>query len=191
MKINSIKLVDFRRFSDLTIDLNDNLKKIVALVGPNGCGKSSIFDAFLEKGRDFMDMGGATAQYLSKLHYKNIPNPNYYRGSAVTINAEGVINAKSFYVRSSYRHNGSFNVSTIEKLNEITQDPHPKYTAELDSRLQQNYKRLWGSMFDEFQDGDRFGKELRAEHLSEINTILRRVLDIQISDFGNIIDGRG
>lgn len=44
MKIKSIKLSHFRRFTDLTINLGDSPKKIIALVGPNGCGKSSIFD---------------------------------------------------------------------------------------------------------------------------------------------------
>ena len=47
MYIKKIRLVDYKRFHDLTIDLGDNPKRIVALVGPNGCGKSSIFDAMI------------------------------------------------------------------------------------------------------------------------------------------------
>lgn len=38
---------DYKRFHDLTIDLGNTPKRIVALVGPNGCGKSSVFDAML------------------------------------------------------------------------------------------------------------------------------------------------
>ena len=48
MYIKKIRLVDYKRFHDLTIDLGDNPKRIVALVGPNGCGKSSIFDVYKE-----------------------------------------------------------------------------------------------------------------------------------------------
>ncbi len=191
MKITKVKLKDFRRFTDLTIDLSGDSKKIVALVGPNGSGKSSIFDAFLEKSRDFDDMGGADQKYLSKLIYKLIPSSDYSRTNAIELFTDGTLNNKSFYVRSPYRHNGSFNVVSLEKLGEVTKDARPKYTAELDSRLQQNYKRLWGQMFDQFQNGSKPGTELRAELVDEINGMLSRILDIQISDLGNIIDGRG
>ena len=48
MKITSIKLKNgYKRFKDLTIDLGDNPARIVALIGPNGCGKSSVFDGML------------------------------------------------------------------------------------------------------------------------------------------------
>jgi len=47
MFIKSISMKDFKRFHNLTIDLGDKPKRIVALVGPNGCGKSSVFDAML------------------------------------------------------------------------------------------------------------------------------------------------
>ena len=45
MLITSIKLKNgYKRFKDLTIDLGDYPSRIVALVGPNGCGKSSVID---------------------------------------------------------------------------------------------------------------------------------------------------
>ena len=47
MKIKKLHLKKYKRFSDLTIDLGETPKRIIALVGPNGCGKSSVFDAML------------------------------------------------------------------------------------------------------------------------------------------------
>ncbi len=44
MKIKSIKLKNFRRFKDLTIELPETAR-LVVMIGPNGSGKSSVFDA--------------------------------------------------------------------------------------------------------------------------------------------------
>jgi predicted ATPase len=45
MKIKSIKLKDFKRFTDLTIEGLPETAQLVVMIGPNGCGKSSVFDA--------------------------------------------------------------------------------------------------------------------------------------------------
>ena len=40
MKIKSIKLSDFKRFTDLTIEGLPETAKLVVMIGPNGSGKS-------------------------------------------------------------------------------------------------------------------------------------------------------
>ena len=45
MKIKSIHLKDFKRFTDLKIEGIPETAKLVVMIGPNGCGKSSVFDA--------------------------------------------------------------------------------------------------------------------------------------------------
>lgn len=46
MKIKRIHLDKFKRFTDLTVEGIPKTAKLVVLVGPNGCGKSSLFDSF-------------------------------------------------------------------------------------------------------------------------------------------------
>ena len=46
MKIQEVHLNKFKRFTDLTIKDIPESVKLVVLVGPNGCGKTSIFEAF-------------------------------------------------------------------------------------------------------------------------------------------------
>jgi len=48
MHISCLHLKNYKRFNDLTIDLSvlDEPPKLVLLIGANGSGKSSIFDAF-------------------------------------------------------------------------------------------------------------------------------------------------
>ena len=45
MRIREIKVSKFKRFTDLTINDLPETARLVVLVGPNGCGKSSLFDA--------------------------------------------------------------------------------------------------------------------------------------------------
>lgn len=45
MRIESIHLRNFKRFTDLKIQNISAMAKLVVLLGPNGCGKSSLFDA--------------------------------------------------------------------------------------------------------------------------------------------------
>ncbi|MBL0643888.1 AAA family ATPase [Aeromonas veronii] len=58
MKIKKLQLKNgYKRFFDLTIDLGDKPKRIIALVGPNGCGKSSVLDGMLFHNNAFGSIG--------------------------------------------------------------------------------------------------------------------------------------
>lgn len=46
MRISKIQLVNFKRFTDLVIENIPDSAKLVLLIGSNGSGKSSVFDAF-------------------------------------------------------------------------------------------------------------------------------------------------
>ena len=46
MRITKVELKNFKRFTDLTIDGIPTDAKLVLLIGSNGSGKSSVFDAF-------------------------------------------------------------------------------------------------------------------------------------------------
>ena len=49
MRIKRIELDNYKRFNHLVIDEIPETAKLVVLIGPNGTGKSSLFDAFLVK----------------------------------------------------------------------------------------------------------------------------------------------
>lgn len=46
MKIKEIKIKKFKRFTDLTISEIPETARLIVLVGPNGSGKTSLFEAF-------------------------------------------------------------------------------------------------------------------------------------------------
>ena len=96
MKIQKIQFKNgYKRFFDLTIDLGENPKSIIALVGPNGCGKSSVLDGILFHNNAYGAIGnknGKTYEYHSmnkapNYNYQNI-NIEFTEGNFQTIRTE-------------------------------------------------------------------------------------------------------
>ncbi len=69
MKIKQITLKKYKRFFDLTIDLGEKPKKIIALVGANDCGKSSIFDGMLYHFQSYHGVGENLSHIFNSERY--------------------------------------------------------------------------------------------------------------------------
>ena len=191
MRLKTIQLKNFKRFHELTINLGDEPKKIVALVGPNGSGKSSVFDAFEESSNNFYG-GQHQAAFASKSFYLPGGTKEYSKSEAVKITpASGTLEKKSFYIRTAYRYTSSLGIDAIRKIPLAVDESRPGSSIQLDSRAQKNYERLMGSFIEEVFDKDKTGKEWATEKLGVLNGILERVLDIRISNLGNITEDRG
>ena len=52
-------------------------------------------------------------------------------------------------------------------------------------------ERLLGASYTAFTKGVKTGNQVRDELIGEINNILSSILDVQISDLGNPLEGRG
>lgn len=195
MRIKKIQLIKFKRFTDLIINLGESPQKIIALVGPNGCGKSSVFDAFEDKSRDYRP-GNRQPEYLNKIFSdENEATDAYDPNEQIKIGttpAEQVFQKNSFYIRSSYRFTARIDISQIRKLPSVEEDGNrPQTTIDLDSRMQENYERLIGGFYDEVYDKEKTGKQWADENMRHLNDILQNVLDIEVSSLGNPVDGKG
>lgn len=193
MKLKIVRLKKFKRFDDLTINLGKNPKKIVALVGPNGCGKSSVFDAFMERQRDFRATKDRPESYFfSKSWFakdESINSQSYNKQEAVYLekeNGDRVFDKRSFYFRSSYRFTSRLDIQNIRSLPELGDDNEsPGSSISTDLRLQQNYERLLGNFFTDLYGKDITGLQWVNNNTESINQILRNILDIEISFLGN------
>lgn len=199
MKVNQLRLKRFKRFDDLTIDLGEHPARVIALVGPNGCGKSSIFDAFEEK---LKDVKGAQHQETATFFDKFAFHPNeafrkegYNKNQAIQLTFAGdgqSITKKTFHLRSAYRFTPSLDVKSISAQPDILEDNRrPHSSIALDSRLQENYERLLGLAYGEFERGEKTGEQVRQALLGQVNAALKEVLDVRVSSMGNVITGKG
>ena len=129
MKIRKIILSKYKRFQSLTIDLGDNPKRIVALVGPNGCGKSSVFDGMLFYNNWYNTIGNKGNK---DFHYHSIEqNPSYNvqnisiqftEGNYNTIRGQKEAQGKPntiFSFRSPYRYNNNLKITRSQAVSEI------------------------------------------------------------------------
>jgi AAA15 family ATPase/GTPase len=69
MKITKFHLENFKRFTSLTVTEIPNTNKLVLIIGTNGSGKSSVFDAF-----DWLNKGNS-----KEIPYSQHEGLNYYR----------------------------------------------------------------------------------------------------------------
>src|SRR5689334_2157462 len=130
MKIKKLQLKNgYKRFHHLTIDLGDNPKRIVALVGPNGCGKSSVLDGmlFLNNWHNVLGNKGNKNHEYHSMH--KLPNYNYQnieiefdKGSYQAVRQSKQQQGKEntiFSFRSPYRYNNLLKVTRSQATNEI------------------------------------------------------------------------
>lgn len=194
MRVQTLRLNDFKRFHDLTIDLRGRSTKIVAIVGPNGSGKSSVFDAFEEVGSQQKGRPPKPDSYLKKSLHEETPAVGRYDfAESVQLTTDPPERTRtSVYIRSAFRFTARLGVGQIRQLPDAEGDENrPHQLIETDTRLTENYERLIGRFFGEVYNKDINGKKWVEDNIEGINAVLREVLDIQISSLGNPVDGRG
>jgi|SRR6478672_2560058 len=194
MRVQTLRLNDFKRFHNLTIDLTDRSTKIVAIVGPNGSGKSSVFDAFEEVAAQQKGRHGKPDSYLKKSLHEEVPIAGGYNfDQAVQLTTEPAgWTRTSVYIRSAFRFTSRLGVGQIRQLPDVESDENrPRLLIDTDTRLTENYERLIGRFFGEVYDKDVNGRQWVEANIEGINAVLREVLEIQISSLGNPVDGRG
>ncbi|MBB3055434.1 AAA family ATPase [Mucilaginibacter gotjawali] len=183
MKITKLELKNFKRFDDLTIDLTSLAEpaKLVLLIGTNGSGKSSVFDAF-EYVNKLVRSDIKINDDLSKSSYYNKNTKKKYEID-VTFNDDRSFHSNfflvnnneipdnAFYGRTSFRQvpkltrtaSGQVSVS-FEKDSD-----RPKTFIDYDNRFENDIEKISSSILT-----DLFGQNSTQQILeSYINPINR------------------
>lgn len=204
MRINKIECpIVFKRFNGFTLDLGDNPKKIIALVGANGCGKSSILDAILlsvgyftaigKKGqtRDNGYFGVSTFQNYNqelKVFFDNkLPSQIFNESKGDYKKYVSILR-----YRSPYRYTENLLISELRAIDDIFRNNDgASLSIDIDNKMVENYKRLTTYINKYRKENDLTDKQAINKILGKLNNILRNCLSLEISDCGDILSGKG
>ena len=200
MRIRSISLKGYKRFKNLTIDLGNAPARIVALVGPNGCGKSSVFDALLYLYGAHSRIG---ATGLRDYRYHSLDqDPNFgvkkiavrfTTGTFAEVWERRTQNRNTLLsFRSSYRYNTEVKVDQIRAVKDIAVNQDgASTTIAMDSKMEINYRRLQANYSRYRDDNDVRPSEARRHVVNELNRSLKACLDVEVADLGVVEADRG
>ncbi len=188
MKISKLQLINFKRFSDLVIANIPNDSKFVLLIGSNGSGKSSVFDAFeflnliskneglnttfassylaKNKEKDFhisvvLDNGSQAEVSLAKPHYSG----------------KKIFTPFSFYGRTSFRQTPRLTRTSLGQQGfDIEKDSdRPKYYIDLDRRFENDIEYITAIILKEFFRSSDSKEQIREKYILPINTALKNI----------------
>ena len=203
MKIKKLCLRNgYKRFHDLTIDLGENPKRIVALVGSNGCGKSSVLDGLLFHANAYNQIGSGGNNSFEYHSMNRIPNFNHTNveihfegGDYNTIRVERAKVGKEntiFSFRSPHRFNSRLDVTQSNAVPELRLNNYgASYTSDLDSKMEQSYRRINIKYNSYLEKMDCRPSEARAKIIGDLNASIGNCLEIEISSLGDIEASQG
>lgn len=194
MKIKKIHLEKFKRFTDLTIEKICPDAKLVVLLGPNGCGKSSLFDSFKVWHLYNAYHNGVSDDYCKKETTE--PRQNY---KLVNIEFDKDISnipqkdiREFFYFRTAYRNSPNISVETFQKVYSPLEQPDNRTMIKNDATVDDNYQRLISKTLEGLYSSDNDNKtvkDLRDELLSKIREPLRRLFpDLLLTEIGLVTE---
>ena len=200
MRVQSVRLNNYKRFTNLQIVDLPETARLVVLIGPNGSGKSSLFDAFLYKSRYAVKNYNLEPGYYHKTDKPGQATTTQTLWNTIDVKFHSAAPSiprewqKAFNVRSSYRNEPDFQVSRLEPVPPAAETHRFNRIIDSDQAVSDDYKRLtWKRLTDldrDAPDTTTFG-DYRATSIQDLQTAITDLFpDLQLQDFGGIT-GKG
>ena len=197
MHITKVELQNFKRFTDLTIDGIPANAKLVLLIGSNGSGKSSVFDAFeflnsgskveLEQGNGprfkgyvqyFMSLLNSLKKNLAKSSYILVNDETgkaYKVGNDIALFGN-TLPKRVFYGRSSFRQVSRLTRKQSDDSFDIENDSdRPLNFIDRENRFENDIDRISGQILRELFRDNSTVEQIKATYIGAINNAFERI----------------
>ncbi|MBU2573287.1 MAG: AAA family ATPase [Elusimicrobia bacterium] len=177
MKVSEVNVKNFKRFTKLSITGIPEEAKLIILVGPNGCGKSSLFDAFNSWYKTHTVSGHSNDQS----YYMKEEVEGFNTKKNINIAFHGLNKAPNkkeiMCFRTAYRNDPDFTITNIIKP---PQELKIQRFIDNDKAVSENYQRLiLNTMMELYSEdnNEKTVKELREELIGKIRKSMINVFD--------------
>jgi ABC-type cobalamin/Fe3+-siderophores transport system ATPase subunit len=195
MRIRSLQLKNFKRFTDLTIEGIADDCKCVVVIGSNGSGKSSIFDAFRVVGGHPANSGYIYVNnqpVLEGFYKKTLGQPFHIAIDCdlaqlkYSANPHGKQPIDCFYGRSSLRIVPKIIAKADRKHTVMDELDAPATSTALDERFYldvDQYTKSMNAALREllFNPSDRQAGDIRKQFIDPFNEALARVFNVDLA----------
>ncbi|MEO0044308.1 MAG: hypothetical protein RL329_3756 [Bacteroidota bacterium] len=186
MKIQKIHLVNFKRFTNIEITNIPETAQLVVLIGANGSGKSSIFDAFnfvdgaikkdIALNDDFWDYFKKSKDMPLKVQLE------FENGLMSLLSDEKFpkmnLPAHTFYGRSSLRQVPRLTRTAMGKTKPLhfkKDVDRPKFSIERDNRFENDVEKITEDIIKAFFLSEQSNQEIKQQYVVPINDALQRI----------------
>jgi hypothetical protein len=197
MHIDSVVLKRFKRFHDLRIELPSSVG-LVVLAGPNGTGKSSLFDAFQAWHR----MQGSLGLNWDLTYFPKSGEPDLSSFTGWNKQIEIKFHEafpldqqerrKAFTFRSAYRNDPQLQLTGLSRQGPLEDEIRFNLMIENDAAVLRNYQRLASQALEDVfasEDPATTVGAFRQKVIGDIRCSMQRVFpDLMLNDFGNPLE---